>query len=288
MRHPLVLGGAAAAALGRARDPRPEPAHRRLGRAGPPARPARDAGLRPASRRAFPGGAGPGGGGRQRARRDRGRRSPRASRRSSARRSRAGGCTSRSPSRPARRAGPPACSIPLDGKGTDAASNRALDTLRDQVIPATLGKVPGVTARRHGLDGRLAGLQRLHEGARAARVRVRARARVRAAAADLPLDRHPAQGDRAEPALGRRGLRRARARLPAGTPRVAAGVHVDRRRDRLAAAVPVRDPLRALDGLPRADPQPGARVPRGRHEHRGRRRPRHPRDRQASSPARRS
>ena len=40
--------------------------------------------------------------------------------------------------------------IPLDGKGTDAASNRALDTLRGQVIPATLGKVPGVTARTTG------------------------------------------------------------------------------------------------------------------------------------------
>jgi uncharacterized membrane protein YdfJ with MMPL/SSD domain len=40
--------------------------------------------------------------------------------------------------------------IPLDGKGTDAASNRALDTLRGQVVPATLGKVPGVTARTTG------------------------------------------------------------------------------------------------------------------------------------------
>jgi uncharacterized membrane protein YdfJ with MMPL/SSD domain len=40
--------------------------------------------------------------------------------------------------------------IPLDGQGTDAASNRALDTLRGQVIPATLGKVPGVTARTTG------------------------------------------------------------------------------------------------------------------------------------------
>ena len=37
-------------------------------------------------------------------------------------------------------------------------------------------------------------------------------------------------------------------------------LQVGRRRDRLAAAVPVRDPLRALDGLPRADPQPRARV----------------------------
>jgi uncharacterized membrane protein YdfJ with MMPL/SSD domain len=40
--------------------------------------------------------------------------------------------------------------IPLAGKGTDAVSNRALDTLRHQVIPATLGKVPGVTAKTTG------------------------------------------------------------------------------------------------------------------------------------------
>ena len=73
--------------------------------------------------------------------------------------------------------------IPLAGKGTDAASNRALDTLRREVIPATIGKVPGVDAQVTGLDGRLQGLQRLDEGARADRVRVRARARVRAAAA---------------------------------------------------------------------------------------------------------
>jgi uncharacterized membrane protein YdfJ with MMPL/SSD domain len=37
-------------------------------------------------------------------------------------------------------------SVPLSGKGTDAVSDRALDTLRDRVIPATVGKLPGVTA----------------------------------------------------------------------------------------------------------------------------------------------
>jgi RND superfamily putative drug exporter len=35
-------------------------------------------------------------------------------------------------------------SIPLSGKGTDAASNRALAALRGQVIPATLGQVAGL------------------------------------------------------------------------------------------------------------------------------------------------
>ena len=37
--------------------------------------------------------------------------------------------------------------MPLAGKGTDATSNRALDTLRREVIPATIGKVPGAARR---------------------------------------------------------------------------------------------------------------------------------------------
>jgi uncharacterized membrane protein YdfJ with MMPL/SSD domain len=37
-------------------------------------------------------------------------------------------------------------SIPLSGQGTDSTSNRALDTLRGEVIPATVGAVPGVKA----------------------------------------------------------------------------------------------------------------------------------------------
>ncbi len=41
--------------------------------------------------------------------------------------------------------------IPLDGNGTDKTSNRALDTLRGQVIPATIGRVPGVTVHTAGL-----------------------------------------------------------------------------------------------------------------------------------------
>jgi RND superfamily putative drug exporter len=40
--------------------------------------------------------------------------------------------------------------IPLAGKGTDTASNRALETLRGEVIPATLGKVPGVSTNTTG------------------------------------------------------------------------------------------------------------------------------------------
>jgi uncharacterized membrane protein YdfJ with MMPL/SSD domain len=41
-------------------------------------------------------------------------------------------------------------SIPLSGQGTDAASDRALETLRGEVIPATVGKLPGVTTQVTG------------------------------------------------------------------------------------------------------------------------------------------
>ncbi|MGZ4332567.1 MAG: MMPL family transporter [Solirubrobacteraceae bacterium] len=40
--------------------------------------------------------------------------------------------------------------IGLTGKGTDSASNRALERLRSSVIPATIGKVPGVTVHTTG------------------------------------------------------------------------------------------------------------------------------------------
>jgi len=54
-------------------------------------------------------------------------------------------------------------SVPLAGSGTDATSNSALATLRTQVLPATLGKVPGIsyavaglTAGNHDFDAQLA------------------------------------------------------------------------------------------------------------------------------------
>ena len=39
----------------------------------------------------------------------------------------------------------------LAGTGTDATSNRALDLLRDSVIPSTIGRVPGVTVHTTGM-----------------------------------------------------------------------------------------------------------------------------------------
>ena len=53
-------------------------------------------------------------------------------------------------------------SVPLAGNGTDSASFHALGTLRSQVLPGTLGKVPGIsyavgglTAGNHDFDGQL-------------------------------------------------------------------------------------------------------------------------------------
>jgi RND superfamily putative drug exporter len=54
-------------------------------------------------------------------------------------------------------------SVPLAGSGTDTTSNSALATLRTQALPATLGKVPGIsysvaglTAGNHDFDAQLA------------------------------------------------------------------------------------------------------------------------------------
>ncbi len=54
-------------------------------------------------------------------------------------------------------------SVPLAGDGTSATSNNALATLRDQALPDTLGKVPGIsyavaglTAGNHDFDAQLA------------------------------------------------------------------------------------------------------------------------------------
>jgi uncharacterized membrane protein YdfJ with MMPL/SSD domain len=41
-------------------------------------------------------------------------------------------------------------SVPLSGTGTDAVSDRALETLRDRVIPATVGSLPGATTQVTG------------------------------------------------------------------------------------------------------------------------------------------
>ena len=56
----------------------------------------------------------------------------------------------------ARRARRPASRSRWPARAPTRRSNRALDTLRHDVIPATIGTVPGVDAQGHRLDGRVA------------------------------------------------------------------------------------------------------------------------------------
>ena len=167
-------------------------------------------------------------------------------------------------------------SIPMQGDGTDVKSETALATLRDDVIPATIGKVDGAQTDVTGLTAGSKDFNDAMRGAAPVRVRVRPRARVRAAARHVPLDRRAAEGDRAEPAVGRRELRHPHARLPGRARGEPARLRVARRHHRLAAAVPVRDPVRPVDGLPRVHPQPDPRGGRSRRVHERRGRARHP------------
>ena len=93
-------------------------------------------------------------------------------------------------------------------------SDAALAKLRDDVIPATIGRVAGTEANVTGMTAGSKDFNDTMNGAPADRVRVRARPRVPAAARHVPLIVDPAEGDRAEPAVGRRRLRHPHARLP--------------------------------------------------------------------------
>ena len=160
--------------------------------------------------------------------------------------------------------------VPLVGDGTDTVSNDALDDAprRDPAGHRRQGRRRPV--RGHGRHGVLEGLERQDEVVRTDRLRLRAQLRVPAAAGLVPLDRDPDQGDRDEPALRRRRLRPAGRDLPVGLGREPARLPEERWHRLVAADVPLRDPVRALDGLSRVHPEPGQGVLRPRHEHRAR------------------
>ena len=105
--------------------------------------------------------------------------------------------------------------IPIEGKGTDSVSNASLAELRDEIVPNTVGGASGRRGRRHGPHRPVEGQLRRHHLEAAAGRRVRARLRLLAHARRLPVARDRGQGDRAQPALRGRRLRRAGARLPA-------------------------------------------------------------------------
>ena len=127
---------------------------------------------------------------------------------------------------------------------------------------------PGLRGRRHGRGHRLL---RRHERVAPDRDHVRAGPELRPAHDRVSLHRRPGDGDRHEPAGGRRGLRPARARVREGRRerdlRLPAGGH----HRGVGAALPLRRPLRALDGLPGlpAQPHPRALLADGRQRGRG-------------------
>ena len=104
--------------------------------------------------------------------------------------------------------------VPTPGNGNDAESTPRSNEIRDEIIPATIGRVDGVDASTSAAMPRLEGLPRPAQQPAAADLRLRLRPHVPAAAGHVPLDRDPDQGDPAQPALGRRGLRRAGAGVP--------------------------------------------------------------------------
>ena len=166
-------------------------------------------------------------------------------------------------------------SIPLVGTGVDAASLSALALLRNTVIPATIGRVPGVTVHTTGEAGQTVDFNdtmKSHApyvfafvlGLAFLLLLLTFRSIV------IPLTTIVLNLLSVGAAYGVLVVD-----LPAGPPAIAARLHLDRRHHRLAAALPLRDPVRPLDGLPRVHSQPRPRSPRPRNGHRGRRRARH-------------
>ena len=146
-------------------------------------------------------------------------------------------------------------SAPVAGDADGTAAIAAIRHLRADLIPQAFGETRDDRSGRRS-DGGECRLLRHRRRLAADRVRLRARPQLHPAHDCLPLDRDPRCRDRAQPALGRRRLRPARARLPEGRrrrpPRLPTGRH-----DRgVGAALPLLRPLWPLDGLPGVPAQP--------------------------------
>ena len=146
------------------------------------------------------------------------------------------------------------------------AATAAPRTLRP--CAATSCRTPSARVRRRPWSpATTAGEHRLQPAAGrqpAVGLRLRARAGVPAAAGVVPLGRRRGHRRGAQPAVGRGRLRDAGVRLPVRPLRVDAGLHAGRRHHQLDAAVPVRHPVRPVDGLPRLRAEPDPRGPRPR------------------------
>jgi uncharacterized membrane protein YdfJ with MMPL/SSD domain len=146
--------------------------------------------------------------------------------------------------------------VPIAGNGDDAASLRALATLRDVVLPSTLGRLSDV---QYAVTGETAGTHDFNEQMKSRMPWVLAfvlglafvllLATFRSVV--IPLTAIVLNLLSVGAAYGLLVLYLP-GRLGGGDPRL----HLQPRNHFLAADVPVRDPVRAVDGLPRVHPQP--------------------------------
>ena len=160
--------------------------------------------------------------------------------------------------------------LPIDGTGNDAASYAAVSTLRDEIVPRTVGSLDGVEA---GVTGSTAGSKDFESALRGTAPVVFAFVLALAFLLLLVSFRSVVIAIKAI-VLNLLSVAAAYGVLVLvfqhGWGAVHSGLRLLRRRDGLASGVPVRDPLRALDGLPRVHPQPRAGGVRRRHDNRGR------------------
>ncbi|OLE20538.1 MAG: hypothetical protein AUG49_24835, partial [Catenulispora sp. 13_1_20CM_3_70_7] len=132
-----------------------------------------------------------------------------------------------------------AVAIPLAGDGADSASVTALGDLRSRVLPATFGHVTGI---EYNVGGEAAGQRDFGDQLHRTTPLVVGFVVLLAFVLMVAV------------------LRRGEVDLPGRTPGEAAGVPRLRRGRGLASALHVRDPVRALDGLPRFRPEPDPRA----------------------------
>ena len=146
--------------------------------------------------------------------------------------------------------------IPLAGNGTDDASNRALATLRDDLLPQTLGKVDGV---EYAVTGGTAASADFNEAQTKSVPKVFGFVLLFAFLLLLVSFRSIVIALKAI-ILNLLSVAAAYGVLVAifqwGWGEGLLDFELERRHRELAADVHVRDPVRALDGLPRVHPEP--------------------------------
>ena len=160
--------------------------------------------------------------------------------------------------------------LPTTGTGTDDLSNRAADALRGELVPATVGQLDGVEAYTTGEaaatgdfnDAMIGNLPLVFAFVLSAAFLL-----LLVTFRSLVIPIKAIVLNLLSVALG---LRAAGAGVPGQVGRGPARLRGQRGHRGLAAAVPVRDPVRVVDGLPRVHPHPGPRGVRSRHEDRRR------------------